>query len=267
VWHYAAPIDVAAARAESAALQMILRTAGVSVELLPETRPGLADSVFTHDVSMITRRGAILMRMGKELRRGETHLHEEFFRREGVPILGGIEPPGTVEAGDLVWLDEQTIAAGLGFRTNTSGLDQLSALLASFDVRVERYDLPAFGGVAGCLHLMSVLSMLDHDLALVVTELAPVRLLAECERRGIEIVPAPWSEFIASRSISANVLALAPRTLVAVEGYPQTLAGLQQAGCRVQTFAAPNLCVAAEGGPTCLTRPIARGGAAHTSGV
>jgi N-dimethylarginine dimethylaminohydrolase len=258
VWNYSAPIDICAARNESAALQGILRRAGVKVDLLPDARPGLADSVFTHDVSMITRRGAILMRMGKTLRRDETRLHEAYFRREGIPILGRIEPPGTVEAGDVVWLDEQTIAAGHGFRTNASGLEQLAVLLKSADISLERYDLPAYGGATGCLHLMSVLNMIDSDLALAVTELLPVRLLEQCERRGIRILSAPWSEFVASRSISANVLALAPRVLVAVQGYPQTLATLEGAGCRVERFAAQNLCVAAEGGPTCLTRPITR---------
>lgn len=196
--------------------------------------------------------------MGKQLRRGEESLHANFYQGHDIPILGSIKAPGTVEAGDCVWLDEHTLIVGMGFRTNEDGVTQLQDIVGGTDVQVHPFDLPVFNGRDACLHLMSVINMLDHDLALIYQPLIPVRLQKLLEQRGIECLPAPENEFISSGGLSLNVLALAPRNCVMIDGFPETLGLLQAADCNVSTFPGDDLCLKTEGGPTCLTRPLLR---------
>ena len=219
---------------------------------------GLPNSVFTHDPSLVTDAGALILAMGKRLRRAEPELHEAAYRRLGVPILGRIEPPGQVEGGDCVWVDSATLAVGRGVRTNQAGIQQLANLLGPLGVEVYGFDLPLWQGVDACLHLMSVISPLADDLALVYSQLLPFAFYELLVSRGIRLVAGDLEEFSASHGLSLNVLATAPREVVAVAGFPRTAAAMQEAGCRVATFEADALCIACEGGPTCLTRPILR---------
>ncbi len=263
VWHYTGALDGEKLEANHAALRAVIEASGAEIlTLAADDGAGLielSDAVFTHDPSLVTAGGAVLLNMGKTLRRGEVAQHRDFYARHGIPILGAITAPGQVEAGDCVWIDDRRLAVGMGFRTNLAGVEQLRALLAPLEVTVEGFDLPVFHGKAACLHLMSLISMLDHDLALVHKPLFPARLLLWLEERGITCLDAPADEFRDSGTLSVNVLTLAPRHCVMVEGFPQTAALLAEAGCRVETFPGDELCLKAEGGPTCLTRPLLRG--------
>ncbi len=214
--------------------------------------------MFTHDASIVTKHGAVLFNMGKPLRRGEHELHRAYYEQAGIPILGEITAPGTMEGGDSVWLDDNTLAVGMGYRTNLAAVEQLRELFAPHGLQVLAYDLPVLGGPEACLHLMSVISPLAADLMLVHYPLLPVRLALEMEQRGIEFVVTPEDEFEASFGINTNVLALGPRDVVMVEGFPKTKAAMEAAGCRVQAFQGKHLCMVAEGGPTCMTRPVWR---------
>ncbi|MGK0312938.1 MAG: dimethylargininase, partial [Ilumatobacter sp.] len=188
----------------------------------------------------------------------EADLHEQFYTSIDVPVLGRIEAPGTFEGGDSFWLDNTTLAVGRGFRTNQSGIDQMAALLRPAGVTLEVYDLPYHLGPDACLHLMSVVSSLDSDLALVHTPLLPTALYQRMIEMGYTLLEAPAAEFDASLGLNLNVLAVAPRRVIAVDGFPATLQLMRDAGCEVQTFTADELCIPCEGGPTCLTRPILR---------
>ena len=257
-WHYAGPLTLNALQADHHALVTIVEACGAEVFFLEDDPVDLADLVFTHDPSMVTATGAIVLRMGKSLRRGEQHLHAEFYAERGIPVIGAIEEPGTVEAGDCIWLDSKTLLVGLGFRTNEVGLAQLEKILAQDGVSVHAFDLPVYRGRAACLHLMSLVSMLDYDLALTCQSLLPVRLQKLFAQRGIECLAAPEDEFRASGTLSTNVLALAERHCVMVDGFPKTQDLLHSAGCQLALVAGGELCLKAEGGPTCLTRPLLR---------
>lgn len=258
VWHYAGPLDAEILESQHAALVAVVRDAGAEVLWLEEGLEDLADSVFTHDPSLMTDKGAILLRMGKPQRRGEESAHAHLYAQQGIPILGTIEAPGTVEAGDCLWFDAETLVVGRGFRTNQSGIEQLGAILKPLGVGVEAFDLPVQLGQAACLHLMSLISLLDEDLALVHSPLLPVALYQMMRARGMTLVEAPAEEFAASDTLSINVLALAPRHGVMIDGLPKTAEALRRAGCEIATFPGDHLCIKAEGGPTCLTRPILR---------
>jgi N-dimethylarginine dimethylaminohydrolase len=258
-WHYSGPLDKEQLRVDHDRLVAIIRDFGSEVVFLEQDPPELADAVFTHDVSLVTGAGAVLLRMGKPLRLGEQSLHAQFYAEQQIPIIGAIQEPGTVEAGDCVWLDPTTLIVGLGFRTNPAGLAQLESILAPQKVQVHSFDLPVYQGQDACLHLMSLISMLDHDLALTCRSMLPIRLQTFFAQRGIECIAACEDEFRASGTLSTNVLTLAPRHCVLVDGFPKTQSLLRDAGCRLEVFTGNELCLKAEGGPTCLTRPILRG--------
>jgi len=261
-WHYGKPIDADALATQYQAFVDLLIGDGCEVVWLDDdqTPPDddLADSVFTYDPSFVVGEGAIVLRPGKELRVGEAALHRRFYHRLGIPILGEIEAPGMVEGGDLFWIDDTTLAAGRGFRTNQHGIDQLADILTPLGVQLFVLDLPYFHGPDACLHLLSVISPLDADLALIHAPMVPTALYQRLVDDGYQLLPAPPAEFEASSGLNLNVLATGPRRCIAVEGFPGTLELLRSAGCDVRTFAADELCIPCEGGPTCLTRPLLR---------
>lgn len=265
LWHYDGRPDYLSMQQAHQQFVQILQNHGSQVMWLEQAADDLLDSMFTHDPSLVTEAGALILSMGKDLRVSETDAHDEFYRHQGVPILGRIKPPGRVEAGDCLWLNQQTLLVGRGFRSNQAGINQLAEYLSLLSVKVYAFDLPYGQGASACLHLMSLISMLDHDLAIVHAPLLPVSLHQMLSTHGIELIDCNAEEFATSKGISVNVLALAPRELVMVDAFPRTRAQLEAAGCTVQTFPGDDLCLRCEGGPTCLTRPVQRQMAAGPS--
>jgi N-dimethylarginine dimethylaminohydrolase len=254
-WHYAARPELGMALEEHDALVDILRGCGADVVYHDAPLRDLADAVFVHDPALVTNGGAIILRMGKTLRRGEEQAMADCLERNGVPILAQLDGDAVAEGGDLMWLDHDTLAVGLGFRTNVAGLMQLSAALETVGASATPVPLPYGDGPAACLHLMSLISMVDHDLAAVYLPLLPVPFVELLADRGIRLVEVPEQEFA---TMGTNVLALAPRRCLVLEGNPITLNRLEAEGCEVFTYRGAELSLKAEGGPTCLTRPIWR---------
>lgn len=241
---------------EHEAFAEILRAAGAEVLFLDFDRRTGLDSIYTHDPGIISDAGAILFQTGKELRRGEGPAMEEALLKWGVRILGRIEGKATAEGGDMVWLDEHTLLVGQGFRTNGAGVSALRSLLNPFEVNVLEFHLPYYQGPTYVCHLMSILSLLDQNLALVYRPMLPVPLYELLQARGVKLVDVPPEEF---DSLGCNVLALAPRHVLIVEGNPVTRMCLEEAGCKVQEFSGNEIAQKGGGGPTCLTRPLLRG--------
>jgi N-dimethylarginine dimethylaminohydrolase len=252
---YTSAPDLAGASTEHRALVGLLEHAGVEVLSLPaDDRTGL-DSVYVHDPCLITDEGMIVFQTGKVARRGEGPALAEVLPRFGVPVLGVIDQEATVEGGDLVWLDRRTLLAGRGFRTNAAGIGRLRDLVAPMDVDVVEVPLPYDNGPDECLHLMSFISMLDDDLAVVMRRLLPVPLFELLADRGVTLVDIPVEEYPTQ---ACNVLAIAPRRVVMLSGNPVTRARLEAAGCTVFEYRGEELSFKGAGGPTCLTRPILR---------
>ncbi|MGA0561400.1 dimethylarginine dimethylaminohydrolase family protein [Ancylobacter sp. VNQ12] len=257
-WHYGPTFDGGKAVLQYGEFTRLVESSGTEIIWLDDAGDGLADAMFTHDPSLMSDHGAIILRMGKPLRESEPALHEKAYAERQIPILGRIEAPGTVEGGDCIWLDARTLIVGRGVRTNQEGIAQLDRLLAPHAIAVLGFDLPLWQGEAACLHLMSVISPLADDLALVFAPLLPAPFYQLLRARGIRLIEAPADEFHASNGLSLNVLPTRPNEVIMVEGFPATKAAMEAAGCTVQTFAADALCIACEGGPTCLTRPVLR---------
>ena len=254
-WHYAARPDLEAARHEHDALVEVLEHSGTEVHVHDASLPELADSIYVCDPVLLTDAGTVTLKMGKGLRRGEEAALTARLEALGVPTLFALEGEATAEGGDLMWLDETTLLAGRGFRTNSSGIEQLRAGLAPLGVTVHAFDLPYDTGPEACLHLMSFISLVADDLAVIFPPLAPVALWQLLQERGVRPVLVPEEEFA---TMGPNILALAPRRCLMLEGNPITRRRLEAAGCEVQTYRGREISLKAEGGPTCLTRPILR---------
>ncbi|MEZ4586592.1 MAG: arginine deiminase family protein [Gemmatimonadales bacterium] len=253
-WHYAGRPDLARAQAEHRALVALLEESGVEVLVHDLELADHADAIYVYDPVLLTDRGAVALRMGKPLRRGEEAALAAMLERAGVPLLGGLRGDATAEAGDTLWLDPATLAVGLGFRTNAAAIEQLRALLGPA-VTVLPVELPYFEGPEACLHLKSLISLLDADLAVVHLDLLPVPFYQELCRRRIELIPIEPAEF---RTQASNVLAVGPRDLLMLDGNPKSREALERAGCRVRSYRGEEISLKAEGGPTCLTRPVWR---------
>jgi len=193
------------------------------------------------------------LRMGKALREGEEAAISQRFQALGVPIHYTMHGDARAEGGDLLWVDSNTLAVGLGFRTNAAGLRQLQEALEG--ITIIPVDLPYYTGPEACLHLLSLISLVDHKLAVVYPPLLAVPFWQELQRRGFRLITVPDEEFA---SMGPNVLAIAPGQCLMLEGNPRTRRLLEDAGCEVLTYRGEEISLKAEGGPTCLTRPILR---------
>jgi N-dimethylarginine dimethylaminohydrolase len=254
-WHYSERPDLDLAQQEHDVLVGHLRDAGVEVAYHVEPQPNRADAVYVFDPVIVTDRGAIILRMGKDLRRGEEAPMARRLEAMGVPVQYTLHAAARAEGGDLLWVDQDTLAVGLGFRTNAEGLRQLREALAGQGIRIVPVELPYYTGPDACLHLLSLVSIVDQRLAVVYPPLLSVPFWQFLQDVGFQLVEVPEEEFA---TMGPNVLALAPRRCLMLEGNPITQRRLEAAGCHVLTYRGAEISLKAEGGPTCLTRPILR---------
>ena len=249
----AAP-DPARAADEHDAFRATLQSAGAEVVIGKSPVPGDPDAIYAYDPTLPTDRGVIILRPGKPGRRLEPAAVEHDLHTLGLPTLGALVPPATAEGGDMFWLDDHTLLVGRSYRTNDAGIEQIRSLLGPA-VDVAWFDLSHHQGPDACLHLMSFISPLDHDLAAVFLPMVPVRLLEMLRERDVALVEVPEEEF---DSQGPNVLALGPRVALALEGNPRTRRRMESAGVDVRTFFGEEISRKGDGGPTCLTRPLDR---------
>jgi N-dimethylarginine dimethylaminohydrolase len=243
------------AQSQHQALSRELEITGAEVIEMPPAPDLSLDAVYAHDASLATDHGLIVMRPGKPNRVAEGPHHSAFCKTLDVPTLGKIAPPGTTEAGDILWLDAKTLLIGHGYRTNAAGIQQMRDLLAPKGVQVFSAPLPYGPGPSACLHLMSLISLLDEQTALVDLPWLAVETVDLLQSRGFKFIEIDASE---RDTLACNVLALGSHRLLAIEENHKTNARLRQAGFDVRTFPGHELCINGSGGPTCLTRPVLR---------
>lgn len=244
------------ARAQHDTLVEVLKARGAEVIELAAGGDMTLDAVYAHDASFPTNYGMILMHMGKATRRGEPSQHEKLFEALDIPVLGRIQPPGLSEGGDIVWLDETALLVGEGYRTNTEGISQLRNLLSPHGVEVITAPLPYGPGPEACLHLMSLISIIDDRAALVDLSWLSVSTVRELERRNFRLIRIDSKE---RDTMACNVLALGNKKLLAIEENVATNQRLRDEGFEVYTYPGSEISQNGSGGPTCLTRPISRG--------
>ena len=250
---YLGPVDLALAQREHDAFVETLASLGPNVHQLAAELDE-PDLIYPFDPLLVTNRGAIELRLGKPNRADEPAVLRAWMHEAGIPILGSIEAPGTVEGGDTFWLRPDLLCIGRTLRTNAAGVDQLARLVeGDGDVRV--FDVSYWKGNEELIHLLSVISPIADDLVVVYLPLLPVGLWELLNDLDIRLIPVPDEEF---PTLGCNILAVRPGVVIVAEGNPVTAAALAAAGCEVHTYAATQIGVNGSGGPTCLTRPILR---------
>ena len=259
-WHdlrFTSPPDVVQACREYDAFVDAIATTGTAIDLLPAAAETTLDSIYVRDASLTSGRGVILCNMGKPQRTTEPGAQEAAFTALGIPVAGRITPPGRIEGGDVIWMDSHTLVVGRGYRTNDEGIRQLQAIVGPH-VTIIIVPLPHWSGEHDVMHLMSLISPVDADLAVVYSRLLPVPFREWLLLRGLSLVEVPDEEF---DSMGTNVLAMAPRRCLMVRGNPRTRQALERAGAEVVEYDGTEISLRGAGGPTCLTRPITRAGA------
>ena len=233
----------------------LLKSFDIKIHYLPKDKSTSLDSIYTHDPCVVSNKGVVICNMGKKARQPEADTMKKFFNSIEVPILGKIQSPGTLEGGDVVWINEKTIAVGEGYRTNKEGIEQLKLLLSDQVETVITVSIPHWNGPDDCLHLMSNLSPIDHDLYLVYSRLLPVSFIKYLLDQNIELIDVPDDEY---ESMGCNVLAIAPRKVIMISGNPKTKQLLENKGVEIHTYDGSEISIKGAGGPTCLTRPFLR---------
>jgi N-dimethylarginine dimethylaminohydrolase len=249
------PPDFQVAQAQHEALCRELEACGAEVEDIPPAMELSLDAVYAHDASLPTDFGLILMRPGKPNRVPEGKHHGSFCQILGIPMLAKITAPATTEAGDIVWLDAKTLLIGHSYRTGAQGIQQMRSLLKSKGVEVLTAPLPHNAGPSACLHLMSLISLLDERTALVDLPWLAVETVELLKERGYGLIEIDYAE---RETLACNVLALGEKRLLALEENAKTNQRLRTAGFDVRTFPGSEICINGGGGPTCLTRPLLR---------
>ncbi len=232
----------------------LLAGLGCAVDIAPALA-GLVDAVYVRDAGLVTGTGAVLFQMAKPARTAEPGHLGAALQAAGVPVVARLTGRARADGGDFIWLDERTVLAGRSYRTNAEGLAQLAAILAGEGVTLEQADIPHDRGPGHVLHLMSLISPVAADLAVVYPPLAPVRLMEALADRGIKVIAVDPEEY---QTMGCNVLAVAPGRVIVVDGNPRTRAALESAGCEVHGYAGSEVSIKGDGGPTCLTAPIWR---------
>jgi dimethylargininase len=245
--------DVAKLAEEHAAFCDALGAGGAEVLLAANSLPTDPDAIYVFDPAIVADSGAIVLRPGKEGRLVEMDAIAADFEHAGVPIAARLDAPAAADGGDTIWLDESTLIVGRGYRTNDDGIHALQTALPG--VEVLAFDLPHLHGSEVVLHLLSLLSPVDDDLVVAYLPLLPVRLVQLLQEREIRIVEVPDEEF---ETMGPNVLALAPRVALALEGNVETRKRLEQVGVNVSVYRGDEISRKGDGGPTCLTRPLLR---------
>jgi len=247
--------DFAAAQTQHEILCRLLSEGGAEVVSLPPTESLTLDAVYAHDASLATDYGLVLMNPGKKNRVAEAQAHANFCLQLSIPVFGEIGLPGTSESGDIVWLDSRTLLIGDGYRTNKAGIEQMRALLSPKNVEVLSAPLPYGPGPSACLHLMSLMSVLDEQTILVDLPWLAVETVELLKARGLRLIEIEYSE---RDTLACNVLALGQKRLIALEENAKTNQRMRDAGFDVRTFPGSEICINGAGGPTCLTRPLLR---------
>jgi N-dimethylarginine dimethylaminohydrolase len=248
--------DFAVARAQHEVLCRLLSECGAEVVSLPAAESLTLDAAYAHDSSLATDYGLLLMNPGKKNRVPEAKEHARFCEGMGIPVFGEIALPGTSESGDVVWLDWRTLLVGDGYRTNKAGIAQMRALLSAKGVEVLAAPLPYGPGPSACLHLMSLMSMLDERTILADLPWLSVETVELLKGRGFRLLEIEYAE---RDTLACNVLSLGNGRLIAIEENARTNQRMREAGFDVRTFAGSEICINGGGGPTCLTRPLLRG--------
>lgn len=254
-FNYLSEPDFEEAKKEYAEFIALLEMHVPSIDYLPKSEEVSMDSIYTHDPVKFTPDGAIILKSGKVLRQSESEVYKKFLVEKGIPVIGELTGEARSDGGDIVWLDDRVLAIGNGYRTNAEAIRQIKEMTAHLVDEFIEVQLPHADGEDECLHLMSFISIVDKDLAVVYSPLMPVAFRRELISRNIELIEVPKAEY---DRLGCNVLAVGPRICIMAEGNESTKQQLLAAGAQVFEYKGEEISIKGTGGPTCLTNPVVR---------
>ncbi|WP_310176291.1 arginine deiminase family protein [Neobacillus niacini] len=254
-FNYIEEPDFVKAQHEYEKFLSILQQHVEQIDFLPASDSVGLDSLYAHDPVKFTQNGAIILKSGKKLRQPEAEAYKQFLQEKGIPIIGELTGDAVCDGGDIVWLDDRTLLVGRGYRTNDEAIRQLKEITKDLVDEFVVVQLPHDQGEDECLHLMSFISLVDEDLAVVYSRLMPVFLRQMLIDRGILLIEVPDDEYL---RLGCNILALAPRVCMIVSENPSTKQQLLDAGATVYEYEGNEISYLGTGGPTCLTCPVVR---------
>ena len=226
----------------------------INIIELPSSDKLTLDSIYTRDSILVCRSGLILCNMGRSSRTPEAEENFKTLALKGYKIAGQIKSPGTLEGGDFIWIDDKNAAVGLGPRTNSEGIRQLKKILGP-KIDLHTVHLPNPAHPDDVLHLMSIISPIDKDLAVIYKPFMPESFLNWLTNLGIKFIEVNEDEYTL---MGCNILATAPRSIIMLENLPEINSKLKKSGCKIRFYKGDEISRKGEGGPTCLTRPLIR---------
>jgi N-dimethylarginine dimethylaminohydrolase len=246
-----APLDPARARAQHAGLIAAYEAQGVTVHLVPTSRPDKPNALFCRDLMLMTPAGAIIARPASTVRAGEERYVAEALGRLGVPVLMSVHGEGTFEGADVSWVSRDLCFLAEGLRTNRAGADQVEWALRSLGVEVVRVQLPF-----GAMHLDGLLNFPDRDLAVIWPRRTPFPVWRTLHERGFRFVEVE-DEVEAQECLPMNFVALAPGKVLMPTGGERLRARYHEAGVETVTVEVDEL-IKAGGGLHCMTAFLRR---------
>jgi N-dimethylarginine dimethylaminohydrolase len=197
----------------------VLESYGVTVHELGDPSAEMAESLFVRDVGFAIEGGLVVGKMVEETRQGEERKLTERAVDLGIPIYHTVHGPAGFEAGNLVWLDDETVAVGRSKTTTAEGIRQIRGVLDTYDI--DLIEVPIFGSTesSGQTHLTLVFGMVAPDLALIYPQAVPSEFQELLSDRGIETIEVPMRE---QRNRVTSTVVVEPGTVLIPAGNPQT---------------------------------------------
>ncbi len=221
-------------------MRLVLEGFGADVIDIPELL-GHPNSVFTRDTAISTPEGYIKVNLGLETRQGEEEWMAQQLDILGEPCVGGIDPPGWVEGGDVV-LAGSVAFIGLSIRTNKVGIIQLSSFLKKMDFDVRIIPLPET-----ILHLDKVLMTVRPDVLLYCDQYVNPAMLI-----GFDTIKMSFGG-----DSTANIICLGDGEVIINRSNQEAIDMLTQQGFTVHDLDLSEF-AKGTGGPNCLIMPVSR---------
>lgn len=227
----------------------------VEIHRLGETEAELAEAMFVHDVGFALEGGVIVGNMHEEIRSGEEQGVTNWIVEKGWPVYHTVHGPGRFEAGNMIWLDEETVAVGRSMTTNAEGIRQIRSVLDTYGI--ELLEVPIFGSTesSGQTHLGLVFGMVTAELALIYPQAVPSEFLDLLRDCNIEPLTVPRRE---QRKMATSIVVTEPGHVILPGGNRETKRKLREEGIDVTEIDIREI-RKARGGLRGLLLPLVRG--------
>ncbi len=224
-----------------------LSSAGVEV-LYVECRKDRHYQVYTRDVGVPTRRGVLLGRFRESARKGEENFAEEAFIKGGIPIIGRVSE-GSLEGGDVHYVDDETLAIGVGARSTLEGIKEAEGTLRGLGLTIIPVEFPE-----GYLHLDLLFVVIGDRICVACIEMLPPSFLEMLKHKKFTMLEVSKEE---AMELKSNVLSLDEKTVLSFRENRRLNDKLEALGFEVLKPEI-NIFTRGGGGPRCLTFPLER---------